>query len=89
MDELAVDELVDAEPTQLTSVTGALDAAERQFDTVGADDSQFVPRRKNGRLYGRGACDTKGSVAAMLAALCDIARSRQRPRACTLDALCA
>jgi acetylornithine deacetylase/succinyl-diaminopimelate desuccinylase-like protein len=49
------------------------------LDTVGADDSQFVPRRKNGRLYGRGACDTKGSVAAMLAALCELANSKQRP----------
>ncbi len=45
------------------------------LDTVGADDSQFVPRRKNGRLHGRGACDTKGSVAAMLAALCELANA--------------
>jgi acetylornithine deacetylase/succinyl-diaminopimelate desuccinylase-like protein len=49
------------------------------LDTVGADDSQLVPRRKNGRLHGRGACDTKGSVAAMLAALCELAESRLRP----------
>ncbi len=50
------------------------------LDTVGADDSQFVPRRKNGRLYGRGACDTKGSVAAMLTALCELANAKSRPR---------
>jgi acetylornithine deacetylase/succinyl-diaminopimelate desuccinylase-like protein len=50
------------------------------LDTVGADDSQFIPRRKNGRLYGRGACDTKGSVAAMLAALCELANARLRPQ---------
>ncbi|MGB7770211.1 MAG: M20/M25/M40 family metallo-hydrolase [Verrucomicrobiia bacterium] len=50
------------------------------LDTVGADDAQFVPRRKNGRLYGRGACDTKGSVAAMLAALCELANAKSRPR---------
>ena len=49
------------------------------LDTVGADDSQFVPRRKNGRLYGRGACDTKGSVAAMLTALCELANTKLRP----------
>jgi acetylornithine deacetylase/succinyl-diaminopimelate desuccinylase family protein len=49
------------------------------LDTVGADDSQFVPRRKNGRLYGRGACDTKGSVAAMLSALIELAESTSRP----------
>ena len=49
------------------------------LDTVSADDSQFVPRRKNGRLYGRGACDTKGSVAAMLTALCELASMKSRP----------
>jgi len=49
------------------------------LDTVDADDSQFVPRRKNGRLYGRGACDTKGSVAAMLAALCELTNMGSRP----------
>ena len=49
------------------------------MDTVGATDSQFHPRRKNGRLYGRGACDTKGSVAAMLTALFELAESRSRP----------
>ena len=50
------------------------------LDTVGADDSQFVPRRKNGRLYGRGACDTKGSIAAMLTALCELANAKSRPQ---------
>ncbi len=49
------------------------------LDTVGADDSQFVPHRKNGRLYGRGACDTKGSVAAMLTVLCELANAKSRP----------
>ena len=49
------------------------------LDTVGPDDAQFVPRRKNGRLHGRGACDTKGSVAAMLAALCELAKVKSRP----------
>jgi acetylornithine deacetylase/succinyl-diaminopimelate desuccinylase-like protein len=50
------------------------------LDTVGGDDSQFVPRRENGRLYGRGACDTKGSVAAMLTALCELANTKSRPQ---------
>jgi acetylornithine deacetylase len=49
------------------------------FDTVGADKSLFVPRRKNGRLHGRGACDTKGSVAVMLTALCELAKAKARP----------
>jgi acetylornithine deacetylase/succinyl-diaminopimelate desuccinylase family protein len=51
------------------------------LDTVAAaDETQFSPRRQEGRLYGRGSCDTKGSAAAMLDALCEIARSKQRPR---------
>ena len=49
------------------------------LDTVGAAGTQFIPQRKNGRLHGRGACDTKGSVAAMLAALCELANAKSRP----------
>ena len=49
------------------------------LDTIGADGTKFIPQRKNGRLYGRGACDTKGSVAAMLSALCELANSKSRP----------
>ena len=51
-------------------------------DTIGSDlDSNFIPREKAGRLYGRGACDTKGSVAAMLSALGEVAAAKQRPAA--------
>ncbi len=50
------------------------------MDTVGAEEVKFIPRRKNGRLYGRGACDTKGSVAAMLAAVCELVKSKSRPQ---------
>src|ERR1044071_4576766 len=47
------------------------------LDTVPvADVSQLTPRKKNGRLYGRGACDTKGSVAAMLSALTELANAK-------------
>src|SRR5665213_2859649 len=49
------------------------------LDTVGADEARFIPQRKNGRLHGRGACDTKGSIAAMLSALCELANSKSRP----------
>jgi acetylornithine deacetylase/succinyl-diaminopimelate desuccinylase family protein len=49
------------------------------LDTVGADATRFIPQRKNGRLHGRGACDTKGSVAAMLSALCELANAKSRP----------
>ena len=46
------------------------------LDTVGADGTRFIPQRKNGRLHGRGACDTKGSIAAMLTALGELVKSR-------------
>ena len=49
------------------------------LDTVGADGTQFIPQRHHGRLHGRGACDTKGSVAAMLGALCELAKTKSRP----------
>ncbi|MGZ8920880.1 MAG: M20/M25/M40 family metallo-hydrolase, partial [Limisphaerales bacterium] len=47
------------------------------LDTVAADD--FRPRVENGKLFGRGACDTKGSVAAMFSALLAVAQSGARP----------
>jgi acetylornithine deacetylase/succinyl-diaminopimelate desuccinylase-like protein len=51
------------------------------LDTVGvADESQFQPVVKGGRVHGRGACDTKGSIAAMLVALCELACAAGRPR---------
>jgi len=40
---------------------------------------QFTPSLLHGRIYGRGACDTKGSVAAMLGALIALARNGARP----------
>ena len=50
------------------------------MDTVGvASDAQFSPVTKAGRIYGRGACDTKGSVAAMLSALIELASRPHRP----------
>ncbi len=50
------------------------------MDTVGADGTGFIPQRKGGRLHGRGACDTKGSAVAMLAAVCELARTKSRPQ---------
>ena len=50
------------------------------LDTVAAfSDGQFIPQTRHGRIYGRGACDTKGSVAAMLTALCELANAKSRP----------
>ena len=50
------------------------------MDTVGAPGAVFTPQLKGNRLYGRGACDTKGSVAVMLSALLELAQGRQRPK---------
>ncbi len=50
------------------------------MDTVNGSEEQFVPRTKDGRLFGRGACDTKGSVAAMLTSICSLARPGKRPQ---------
>ena len=51
-------------------------------DTVGEPampETLFRPAVQAGRLYGRGACDTKGSIAAMLTALLTLVRSGRRP----------
>ena len=62
------------------NVIGSIDAGaketlilEAHMDTVHAEGMTippFVPEVRNGRLYGRGACDTKGSLAAFLHAVC-------------------
>jgi acetylornithine deacetylase len=50
------------------------------MDTVdAANPEQFSPKKIGGRIYGRGACDTKGSVAAMASAICGLARNNRRP----------
>ncbi|MCC7376645.1 MAG: M20 family metallopeptidase [Verrucomicrobiales bacterium] len=54
------------------------------LDTVGSLDGSeeiFQPKIEGGRVWGRGACDTKGSVAAMLTALFEVVRSPERPKA--------
>lgn len=51
------------------------------LDTVNVvSEAQLRPTRRGGRLYGRGACDTKGSVAVMFQALCDLVALQQRPQ---------
>jgi acetylornithine deacetylase len=52
------------------------------LDTVGVEGMTippFEPRVKDGRMSGRGACDMKGGVAALLAASARLARGGPRP----------
>jgi succinyl-diaminopimelate desuccinylase len=51
------------------------------LDTVNVvSETQFQPVKRGGRIYGRGASDTKGSVAVMLNALCQLVMGKQRPQ---------
>jgi succinyl-diaminopimelate desuccinylase len=53
------------------------------MDTVGqagATHNVYNPRVQGDKLFGRGACDTKGSVAAMFSALLSVARGQARPK---------
>src|SRR5262249_54842819 len=66
---------------------------EAHQDTVPTDNmtvEPFRPKVEGGRLYGRGSCDIKGGMAAMLAAFARLARERPRGAAsvvmaCTVD----
>ncbi len=55
---------------------------EAHMDTVsvkGMSIPPFEPRIENGRLHGRGSCDDKAGLAAMMHALADIHASGERP----------
>jgi acetylornithine deacetylase len=66
---------------------------EAHQDTVPTDNmtiDPFAARIENGRLYGRGACDIKGGMAAMLAAFARVVREKPSGAArvvmaCTVD----
>ena len=51
---------------------------EAHVDTAGVENMTvppFDPRLRDGRLYGRGACDTKGGLAAMMHAMFSVRKS--------------
>ena len=63
-------------------VEGPFTLLESHMDTVPADDwpdRAFVPRVEGNIVYGRGACDDKGSLASMVLAVLDVLQSGERP----------
>jgi|LSQX01.2.fsa_nt_gb acetylornithine deacetylase len=63
---------------------------ESHMDTVGVDGmtvAPFEPRIEDGRMFGRGSCDTKSSLAAMMIALARVAQGDPPPRTVELVAV--
>jgi acetylornithine deacetylase/succinyl-diaminopimelate desuccinylase family protein len=59
------------------------------MDTVPVDNmsiNPFDPVLENGRVFGRGSCDAKASIAAMMSALIEYANQPHRPRPAVLAA---
>lgn len=70
-----------------------LDAHQDTVPVEGMTIPPFEPRIEAGRLYGRGACDVKGGLAAMLAAFARLVRERPAGAShvvmsCTCDEEC-
>lgn len=53
-----------------------LDAHQDTVPVDGMTIAPFEPTQRNGRIHGRGACDVKGGMAAMLAAFARLAQER-------------
>jgi acetylornithine deacetylase/succinyl-diaminopimelate desuccinylase family protein len=55
---------------------------EAHCDTAGIEgmDAPFCPTIRDSRMYGRGTCDTKAGLAAMMWALADLKRSGKSPK---------
>lgn len=73
-----------------SAVTVLLDAHQDTVPVEGMTIEPFQPIVKDGRLYGRGACDVKGGMAAMLAAFARLVADRPNRAAsvvmsCTCD----
>ena len=50
------------------------------MDVVPAMPDAFLPKIKNGCLFGRGACDTKGSIASFFHAFLRLSKEGTRPK---------
>ena len=56
-----------------------LDAHQDTVPVDGMTIEPFCPKEQDGRIYGRGACDVKGGMAAILAAVSRLAHHRPAP----------
>jgi acetylornithine deacetylase len=79
----------DVQPTQGGSVI-LLDAHQDTVPVDGMTIKPFQPEQRDGRIYGRGACDVKGGMAAILAAVARLTHEQPRPLptiivSCTVD----
>lgn len=92
--DVVVEPVVDGRPNVIGVLEGRAAGPTMMFcghmDTVGVTGmiDPFTPRIANGRLYGRGAQDMKGGVAAMIAAAAALAPTWSRGRlivACVAD----
>ena len=84
--DIEVDEVTPGRPNVIARIdVGAQQSVmlEAHLDTVSADNMEiepFTPTITDGKLYGRGACDTKGSIASMLWALRSLTERKQKLR---------
>jgi len=69
----------DVPPSQVGPVL-LLDAHQDTVPVEGMTVDPFGAEQRAGRIYGRGACDTKGGMAAVLAAVSRLARQKPHPR---------
>ena len=80
-------EAVPGRPSVIARIPGVSETAvwfDAHLDTVSGEGmafDPFQPRIEGNSLFGRGAADDKGSVAAMMAALMEVAASGEKPPA--------
>ncbi len=85
--ECELKETQEGRPSVVARVRGESDEAvwfDAHTDTVSAEGMEFEPfaaRVDEDELYGRGAADDKGSLAAMMGALMEVAKGESRPEA--------
>lgn len=80
--EVSLDEVEPGRPNVVGVLSGAIDSAillEAHVDTVALPEGGLDAHREGDRVVGRGSCDTKGSCAAMVAALDVLSREPRRP----------